>query len=456
MEIVQSFCCLCLLLILGKFLRSTIPLLRRLYLPASVIGGLVGLLILTFFSQSVPSSCTAGWNLIPGFLINIVFAALFLGAKMPKVKGLGHLVGTQVCFGQICAWGQYAVGLGLVMLLLVPVFGVSPLFGTLIEIGFEGGHGTVGGLTETFDFLGWKEGKDLGFTMATAGMVIGIVVGMALINWALRKGIVQNIRKLEDAEPLEQLGFYSPEQERPHAGVQTVYSDSIDSLALHISVVGMALLLGLGMKEFCLACDPFLPECIQKLRIMQSFPLFPFCMIGGLIVQALLVWGKLDCFLDHGQIQRIAGASLDFLVVAAVASIRLDFIFAFWQPLLILILGGLFWNLFCVLFLAPRIFKQDWFERAIAEFGQMSGVTATGLLLLRTSDPENKTTALTAFGSKQVFHEPFMGGGIWTSMALPLVAALGGWNVFWISAGAIVFWFLVWLCFLRGGSTQNV
>lgn len=454
MVIVESFCSLCVLLILGKFLRSVIPLFRRLYLPASVVGGALGLVLLTLFSGSgtswkIPAECTAGWSQLPGFLINIVFAALFLGVKIPKMQGIGRLTGSQLCFGQICAWGQYVVGLGLTLMILVPFFHVSPLFGNLVEIGFEGGHGTVGGLTETFSVLGWEEGKDLGFTMATAGMVLGIVVGMILINWGLHRGILKNVRKLEDAQPLEQLGFYSPDEERPAAGHQTVYSDSIDSLAFHVAIIGMAVLAGLGLKELLLACDPLLPTGIQKLRILQSFPLFPLCMIGGLAVQTLLVRTRLDAFLDLGQIQRIAGASLDFLVVSAIASIRLDFVAAHWLPLLFLIAGGTLWNVFCFLFLAPRLFKEDWFERAIAEFGQMMGVTATGLLLLRTADPDGKSCAATAFGSKQLFHEPVMGGGIWTSMALPLVLVLGGWAVFWISAAAILFWCLIWFFLLR-------
>lgn len=448
MVIVQSFCSLCVLLLIGKFLRSSIPLFRKLYLPSSVIGGTVGLLILTWWGDSVPSGCTAGWGSLPGFLINIVFAALFLGASMPKIKGMWRMTGTQVAFGQICAWGQYVVGLGITMLILVPFFHVTPLFGNLIEIGFEGGHGTVGGLSETFSVLGWEEGKDLGFATATAGLIVGIVLGTALINWAHWKGILKNIRRTEDAERLEQLGFYSPEKERPSAGVQTVYSDSLDSLAFHISIFGLALLVGLGLKEFFMFCDPYFPESFQKLRIFQSFPLFPFCMIGGLIVQMILRQLRLETFVDGGQINRIAGASLDFLVVSAVASIRLDFVAEYWLPLLLLIVSGTVWNLFCVLFIAPRIFKRDWFERAIAEFGQMSGVTATGLLLLRTADPENKTSAMTAFGSKQMFHEPIMGGGLWTSMALPLVLSLGGWAVFWISVAAIVVFSVLWLfCF---------
>jgi len=70
-------------------------------------------------------------------------------------------------------------------------------------------------------------------------------------------------------------------------------------------------------------------------------------------------------------------------------------------------------------------------------------VTATGLLLLRAVDPENETDAPSAFGYKQLLHEPFMGGGLWTSVAIPLVIIKGGWFVLAISATAIAFWFVL-------------
>ncbi len=90
-----------------------------------------------------------------------------------------------------------------------------------------------------------------------------------------------------------------------------------------------------------------------------------------------------------------------------------------------------------------------WFERAIAEMGKSMGVTATGLLLLRIVDPEQETEAAEAFGYKQLLHEPFMGGGLWTSTAVLLIAQRGGWLVLGISAGAIVAWFVIWRLFLK-------
>jgi len=76
--------------------------------------------------------------------------------------------------------------------------------------------------------------------------------------------------------------------------------------------------------------------------------------------------------------------------------------------------------------------------------GQSMGVTATGLLLLRVVDPEGETDATSAFGYKQLLHEPFMGGGLWTSMAIPLAITQGPLIVFVISVSAIAVWLIVW------------
>lgn len=440
---VLSFCGLCLLLLVGKTLRVWIPLFQRLYLPASVLGGIAGLAVLQLCGNFISPNWTAGWEKLPGFLINIVFAGLFFGIQIPNWKKIWNQAGPQVCYGQIVAWGQYVVGLGLVGLLLMPLFGVPALFGNLLEIGFEGGHGTVGGLAEMFEQVGWKEGKDLGLATATSGMICGIVIGMALINWAVRRGFVTNIRSFGQLEDSEKRGIYPPESQ-PSAGRQTVSCDSIDSLAWHIALIGLAVFCGFELKQGVLLLHSAAPSVVQNTHVLESFPLFPLCMIGGLFVQMMLHVLKLGTLVDREQILRITGAALDFLVVSAIASMSLSFVAQHWLPLLILITAGVLWNVFCLMILAPRMLQDAWFERAIAEFGQSMGVTATGLLLLRTVDPDSKTCAASIFGYKQLFHEPIMGGGIWTSLAIPLVLTLGVWPVWWISLAALVLWFIFW------------
>ena len=447
MTIWLSFGGLCLLIALGKLLRVKVGFLRKLYLPSSVIGGLLGLLVLQVFGKWIPADWTAGWSRLPGMLINVVFAALFLGVAIPSIGTIWRKSAPQLAYGQIVAWGQYVVGLGLTVFLLTPLFGVSPLMGVIVPVGFEGGHGTAGGLGPTFKELGWSEGLDYGLASATVGIISAIVVGMALINWAARRGILGGADRLEGAPEDQWAGVY-PVDKRPEAGRQTVVPESLDSLALHLAIVGIAILAGVAIKQALVYIEMALPAMRDR-PIMRAFPLFPLCMLGGLLVQLVISRFAKTVPVDRGLVQRVGGTALDFLVVAAVATIRLEVIAAGFVPFLIIVTGGILWNVFCVLVLARRLLPDAWFARAIAEMGQSMGVTATGLLLLRVADPESKTEAPSAFAYKQLLHEPFMGGGLWTSTAVLLVVGRGPRLVLGVSVTAIAVWLLIWFLLLR-------
>jgi len=199
--------------------------------------------------------------------------------------------------------------------------------------------------------------------------------------------------------------------------------------------VGAAILLGWIMKQGLLQAAQFLPE--KGAQILTSFPLFPLCMLGGVIVQLLADRFDKHEHMSHGLMLRIQN--------------RVDVVAKHWIPLVVLILGGILWNVFCLTILARRAFKDAWFERGIAEMGQSMGVTATGLLLLRVVDPDYETEAAEAFAAKQLLHEPFMGGGLWTSAAIPLLALWGGWPILGIALGVMAIWAVVLLGMNRRG-----
>ena len=113
MNAVIIFCLLSVLLVLGKLLRVALPILQRLYLPSSVVGGLVGLVLISVFREYIPNDWIGGMKQLPGFLINVVFASLFLGTVTPSFKKVWNLAMPQLCMGQLLAWGQYVFGLGL-------------------------------------------------------------------------------------------------------------------------------------------------------------------------------------------------------------------------------------------------------------------------------------------------------------------------------------------------------
>ena len=446
MTAVVIFAALSILLISGKILRVQIPLLQRLYLPSSIVGGLLGLLIISCFREQIPANITDEMRNMPGFLINIIFATLFLGGGVPKVKNLAVSVIPQLTLAQIVVWGQFVVGVGLAGFLLAPMFNVPAAFGNLLEMGFEGGHGTVGGMQEAFKAHNWTDGIALGYTVATIGMVTGIVIGMALVNWAYSRGYIKTVRPFSKRSLNERRGIHM-KGDRPSAGKQTVLADSVDSLAWHIAIIGIAVLIGYGILEGLRALEiAFLPEA--KTRLFKGFPIFPLCMLGGVLLQLFAKMINVDLLVDKEQMNRISGAALDYLALAAVATIELSVVAANWVPLMIMTVAGAVWCVCSVMYFSPRLFGNEaWFERGIAEFGQASGVTATGLLLLRTVDPDNKTIAAASFAGKQLLHEPGM--NVWVALSFALVFTVGWMPVFLVSLVMLIIWVVVAVVLMR-------
>jgi glutamate:Na+ symporter, ESS family len=203
-----------LVLLASNALRLWLPWLRRLFLPSSVIGGLlllllgpdvIGRALPTIFEGSpglFPAYIQESWSALPALLINVVFAALFIGKTIPGLRTIWLRAGPQVVVGQTMAWGQYAVGLTLALLVLVPIFNMNPMVGALIEIGFEGGHGTAAGMADTFSELGFEEGADLALGLATIGIVSGVLIGTVMINIAARRGVVKLDSEQDDPDEL--------------------------------------------------------------------------------------------------------------------------------------------------------------------------------------------------------------------------------------------------------------
>src|SRR5690625_853302 len=86
----------------------------------------------------IPGGVIEVWETLPGLMISVVFATLFIGSTIPSIPKIWRLAGPQISFGWAIGWGQYVVGVLLALLVITPFFGLPPMVGALIEISFEG------------------------------------------------------------------------------------------------------------------------------------------------------------------------------------------------------------------------------------------------------------------------------------------------------------------------------
>src|SRR5690625_1964714 len=112
--------------LVGKYIRVRVRLVQKLFLPVSIIGGFLALVlgpeVLGRLADLVGISGLreggvfgAGvldvWSELPGLLISAVFATMFLGAQIPSPRRAVRLLGPQLSLGLTFASGQYVIGL---------------------------------------------------------------------------------------------------------------------------------------------------------------------------------------------------------------------------------------------------------------------------------------------------------------------------------------------------------
>lgn len=96
-----------------------------------------------------------------------------------------------------------------------------------------------------------------------------------------------------------------------------------------------------------------------------------------------------------------------------------------------------------LLWLGPRLFREHWFDRGIADYGQSQGNVATGFILAEMADPAHTSGAAAGYGYKQLFYEPFLGGGILTALSVPINVSIGS-LAFGIASAAVTAGLVLW------------
>ncbi|WP_417432437.1 sodium/glutamate symporter [Kiloniella sp.] len=424
-----------LLILIGTLLRKAIPVLDRIHLPASVIGGVVGLIIgpqllggkilQDSHLEKQFSDIYAIGKLLPGYLIIVVFAALMMGSRIPTIGKIWSYSSSNLVTGYLITWGQYIVGILLTLLVLIPFFDANPLSSVLIAIGFQGGYGTAAGLGSTYKDLGFDAGYDLALGMATAGKVSAILVGLILVNFAVKKEQMQSPKD----KKIEHL-----QEEIPEIEAKTLFAKkrkegylSADALLLHFSLLCVAIIIGWGIKEILLVIENLFLTTEQN-GIIQYIPLFPMALIGGILLQLFISKIDQEDLLNEQHLYSISHSFLDLLIVVAIATLSLKALQENWLLLTLLISTGIGWNLLVFFFIAPRLYKNAPWTRGLGDFAHSTGATTSGLLLMKVVDPNDETGARSSFSLKQPFYEPIVGGGFITAMALPLVHATGLWG----------------------------
>src|SRR5690606_1458505 len=112
-------------------------------------------------------------------------------------------------------------------------------------------------------------------------------------------------------------------------------------------------------------------------------------------------------------------------------------------PLVIMAFVSVAWSVFVAVVIGRLVFRRDWFEHSLAEFGESQGNVATGFVMLDMADPGRLTDVARAYSYRQLLTRPIVGGGFLTALAVPLID-MWGLLAFTIVATAITVGLILW------------
>lgn len=403
-QLLQALSLLSVLLLAGTFLRAKVKLFQSLYLPASVIGGFIGIIISPeilgrFSNYSISQEWIKTYSLLPGILSVPIFAAIPLGMFLNENKNIKSMYPSKVliCFGlfQCASMSQSAIGYATNMFFskINPQLNMYRTFGYELSAGFAGGHGlaaATGKLLEGFGIPQWEIAQGVALTTATIGLIGGIVFGIIFINLAVRKNKTKIIKRINDnADKSMEVGYNKDINKQNSLGRETFLSSSIETITFHLAIIftvcGIAYIVLNFVKKMNIAGLNVLPVWTYSMIIMFA--------LNFIIKKLNLVW-----MVDAKVKAKIMGTLSDFAIVSAMTSLPIKAIINYIAPITVMCILGFIITYLLIFPLNSFFFKEDYsFERAIISWGTLTGVLITGMTLLKICDPEYKSPALSEF-----------------------------------------------------------
>lgn len=419
---------LSMFLLLGTYIRAKVGFLQRTFIPASVIGGFI-LLVLGPIGVGllpIPKDWLTLYALIPGILIVPVVASVPLGLKISGSAGTIKNILPLAFISAAIAMFQFTLGF-LTQIGFSGSYDFYPTFGWELGLGYVGGHGTaglLGNMLQAMNLPYWQVAQGVAVTTATFGLVGGIIIGMILINIAARRGQTALLKKPSDIPHSFKVGYEKDPAKQPSMGRETTLSSSVDAYAFHMAII-------LAVCAVAYALLNFLK--LNKIPVLQDISIWGYC-----IVIMFLVWGaicklRIDYLVDSKVKSKISGSLTEFAVVAAIGSMPIKAVLTFLVPILVMCILGYVLTVGFLWFTCKWWLKDYWFEHMIATMGMSTGVFLTGVLLLRICDPDFESPVLANYSLSYTMNSILY----FAMLALFLQTLLNGgaWPAMWISFG---------------------
>lgn len=402
LSLVGAMCCI------GVILRRWVPLFRNYLVPATVIAGVLGVIVMNLGLGNAFEGVDATlFGSITTELFTLTFISIGLTAaprsqqetegddgtavrgwrrlipRSPLLRGAWIMGITWAFFFAV----QDIIGVGIAAT-LGSAFDMPGEYGLMAAFAFAQGPGQAATFGSIFVEQGWDDAVAVGLTFSSLGFLAAFVIGVPLAKRGINRGLATNSSVINETT---RRGLFTREEQRESMGRVTTFSGSIESLGLAMSLVGLCYLGALGISELFSLVPGFVGDTMSGMMFMN-----------GLFAAYIIRWilGKLGAeHIINPDLQRkITGMFSDFTVVTAFMAVQLAVVMDWIIPILVIAAIVAVVTLVICVFFGQHYGSDHDFERALGMFGTGTGTTPTGLALVRIVDPKLRTQTSAEMG----------------------------------------------------------
>ena len=329
-----------IVLLLGRFIVSKVPLLRNYCIPAPVVGGIVYALVhLALYAAGVLTISFDGT--LQTFFMTVFFTSVGFMASFKLLKKGGIQVVIFLVVAIVLVVLQDVLGTG-----LAAVFGLDPRLGLCMgSIPLVGGHGTSGSFGPLLESLGVADANAVALAAATFGLVAGSVIGGPIARARIKQ---KNLHSTDS-------GIGSTADNGEEVAKKTIDNTSFVNAALYLAVA-----IGIGTLVY----DFFT-------SIHVTFPTY----IGAMLLACILrnATDAMHIEMPLEEIDCLGNLSLNLFLSLALMSLKLWQLAALALPMIVILLLQTVFMAFFAYFVVFKIMGSDYeascFAAATCGFG---------------------------------------------------------------------------------------
>ncbi|AXV41659.1 ESS family glutamate:sodium (Na+) symporter [Staphylococcus sp. M0911] len=334
LDAITTLCLACILYLIGQTIINHVSILRKICIPAPVIGGLIFAILVAVLDSFNIVKIKLDASFIQDFFMLAFFTTIGLGASLKLFKVGGKVMLLYFMFCGIMAFCQNVIGISLAKLL-----NIKPLLGlTAGSMSMEGGHGNAAAYGKTIQDMGIDSAVTAALAAATLGLVFGGLIGGPVVKFLIKR---YNLKPEHSDDSFKNYG-------------EVDYNQSLHEKYKPTQIF----FIQFTILVFCMALGTYIGNTFTDLTNV-NIPMYVGSMFVAVFVRNISEAAGFN-IVDLKINEQIGDISLGIFLSLALMSIQLTEIYSLALPLIIIVLVQVVFMILFSIFVLFRGLGKDY------------------------------------------------------------------------------------------------